>query len=800
MRSLIQDLRYGFRMLAKRPGFTAIAVLALALGIGANTAVFSVIRGVLLRPLPYADPDRLVVLWESNLKSNAPRESTSAPNFLDWRAQNQSFVDMAAAGGGSAALTEEGEPEILIGTVVTTNYFNLLGVNTVMGRGFSPEDSEQEVIVISDSLWHRRFGSDPTILSRRVRLGGTLRTVIGVMPPGFHDPDVDGPRLSEFWRTVHKADFPRGRRNDNWRVLARLKPGVPFAQGRAEMTAIGQRLALQYPGDNAAWTLETVPLTTAIAGDVRTPLWLLLGSAALLLLIACANVANLCLARSSERRREFAIRSALGGGSARLFRQLITESLALSLLGGVSGLLVGIWTMRAMLALGGAFIPRAEDVRLDPWIMLFAFATACVTGVLFGALPARQAARTDLNESLKAAGRGAVGPGRGRARALLVVSEVGLTLVLLVAAGLLLRSFWQVQAVPLGFEPSRLLTADLRLPGLPGNPALAVRFLGEFASRIERLPGVTAVAAINAAPLSGRGNELSFNIEGRPAPSDSEVQDAFFNAATPGYLNVMGIKLLRGRLLAPSDTAEAPKVGVISDGMVRQYFATEDPLGRRFTYDGTNYYTIVGVVADVHHEGFTTTPKAHVYLPYPQFPLPRMTVTVRASLDPLTLVSAVRGELRAMDKDRPLTGVKTEEALMAESVAPRRFALVLIGVFAGLALLVASIGIYGVISYSVTECTQEFGVRMAMGAMRRDVLGMVLWRGLRLAGAGIAAGAVAALVVTRVMQSFLFGVTAHDAVTFFGVAGIFLAVSLAACLIPARRATRVDPMVALRYE
>jgi putative ABC transport system permease protein len=587
MRSLLQDLRYGFRMLAKRPGYTAVAVLALALGIGANTAVFSVIRGVLLRPLPYTDPDRLVMLWESNLKSNDPREEASAPNFSDWRAQSQSFSDMAAMSLGGVPLTEMGEPEILISGAVTTNYFATLGVSPALGRGFTAEDSDQDVILLSDKLWERKFGRDPQILGRQLRLGTALRTVIGVMPPGYRDPEVDGKPAPEFWRTLHKADLPPGRRVDFLRVIARVKPNYSIEQARAEMTTIGQRLAQQYPNVNAAWTLETVPVAEAISGDVRTPLLLLLGSAALLLLIACANLANLSLARSTERRREFAIRSALGGGSARLFRQLITESLVLSLLGGIAGLLLGIFTVRSMLAIGSAFIPRAADVRLDPWVLLFAFGAACLTGVLFGALPARQAARTDLNESLKAAGRGSVGPGRGRARALLVVSEVGLTLVLLVAAGLLLRSFWRVQAVPLGFEPTRVLTADVRLPGGgPNNPAPTIRFLSEFVSRLERLPGVNAVAAINAAPMSGRGNELSFNIEGRPAPSGNEVQDAFVNMATPGYFGVMGIRLLRGRLLTSADTAEAPGAAVISEGMVRQYFPTEDPLGHRFTLDG----------------------------------------------------------------------------------------------------------------------------------------------------------------------------------------------------------------------
>lgn len=370
----------------------------------------------------------------------------------------------------------------------------------------------------------------------------------------------------------------------------------------------------------------------------------------------------------------------------------------------------------------------------------------------------------------------------------------------MVAGGLLLRSFWAMQAVPLGFEPSRILTADLRLPGSPANPTRSIAFLSEFVNRVERLPGVTGAAAINAAPMSGRGNELSFTIEGRPPVPSSEVQDAFVNAATPGYFNLMGIHLLRGRLLEPADSREAPKVALVSDGMARRYFPSEDPLGHRVTFDGTTYYTIAGVVADVHHEGFTTTPKAHVYVPYPQFPFPRMTVMVRASLDPATLVSAVRAELRALDPNLPLLGVKTEEALMAESVAPRRFALTLLAVFAGLALLVASLGIYGVISYSVTESTQEFGVRMALGAMRGDVLRIVLWRGLSMAAIGIAVGALVSLGIARMLAGFLFGITAHDPVTFTAVAVIFVIVAGAACLAPAWRATRVEPMVALRYE
>jgi putative ABC transport system permease protein len=518
------------------------------------------------------------------------------------------------------------------------------------------------------------------------------------------------------------------------------------------------------------------------------------------LLIACANVANLSLARSTERRQEFAIRAALGGGTGRLFRQLITESLTLGLLGGAVGFLLGIWTTRAMLTLGSSFIPRSSDVRLDPWVMLFATVVACLSGVLFGVLPALQATRIDLNDSLKSAGRGTIAP-RRRARSALVIVEVGLSLLLLVASSLLLRSFWRLQAVSLGFEPSHLLTASVRLPSGadPQSKARTVQFLEELIARIERLPGVTSAAAISGAPMTGAGHN-AFVIEGRPTPPPEVIQDAVVNAITPGYFHTMGIELHSGRCITPSDAGSAPKVAVISDGLARRYFATEDPLGHRLSLDGTTFYSIIGVVGTVHDEGVASVPLPQMYLPHAQVPFQRMAVEVRATLDPLSLASAVRAELTAMDKDRPLSNVTTEEQLISENLGPRRFALWLIGSFAGLALLVASIGIYGVISYTVTESTRELGIRMALGALKSDVLQMVLARGLKLVLIGIAAGTVAALAATRIMASFLFNVSAYDPVTFVAVAGIFVIVALAACLIPARRATNVDPMVALHYE
>ena len=787
------DLRFALRMLAKRPGFTTVAVLALALGIGANTAVFSVIRGVVLRPLPYADPSRLVAVWESNPK--APREPSSPPNLKDWNEQNRCFTGMAGYTLGWSALSESGEPEMLDAAFVTANYFELLGVKPALGRSIASGDQENEVVLLSDQIWNRRFGRDPNILGRKLRLGGTLETVIGVMPPRFHDADFIFRSAAEAWMPLHVSDFGPGRRSDFLRVIARMKPRVTIEQARADMAGVAAHLKLEYPADNSAWSLELHSLDEAISGFASRPLWLLLASAAVLLMIACANVANLSLARSAERRREFAIRAALGGGAARLFRQLITESMVLGLLGGAAGFALGNWAMRAMLVLGGSYIPRAAEVRLDLPVMMFALTTSCITAVLFGVLPARQASRADLNDALKSASRSATS-GRKHARAVLVVVEVALSLVLLVAAGLLMRSFWRIQSVELGFEPSRLLTAGLRLPGTRVQGA---NFLNEFLQRIERLPGVTAAAASAGAPMTAAGHN-AFVIEGRPAQPNDLWQDAILDPVTPGYFRTMGIALRSGRYLTADDSAESPHA-VISEGMARRKFPNEDPVGRRISFDeGKTFWTIAGVVADVHQQGVTTAPKSQVYISHAQMKIMQVVLEIRTSLDPNLLVSAVRAELRAMDPSRPLFDVRTEDALIAADVAPRRFALTLIGLFAGLALLVASIGIYGVISYSVTESTKELGIRMAVGALKSDVLKMVLGRGLKLVLIGIAAGAVAALAATRVIASFLFNVSAYDPVTFVAVAGIFVMVALAACLIPARRATNVDPMVALHYE
>jgi len=805
MRTLLTDLRFGLRMLVKRPGFTTVAVLALALGVGANTAVFSVIRGVLLRPLPYSDPSRLVAIWESNLKASAQREPSSPPNLKDWSEQSRSFTGMAAYTLGWSPLTGSGEAEMLDVGYVTANYFDLLGVEPALGRAILPGDQNASVVLLSDEFWNRRFGRDPHIIGRQLRLTGYLSTVIGVMPPRFHDADFVFRSAAEVWMPLNPANFGPGRRSDFLRVIARVKPGVMIGQARAEITGVAENLKKEYPTDNASWIIELHPLDEAISGYARRALWLLLASAAALLLIACANVANLSLARSSERRREFAIRTALGGGASRLFRQLITESLLLGLLGGTAGFLLGNWAMRAMLALGGSYIPRAQEVRLDVPVLLFALVTSCITAVLFGVLPARQASRADLNDALKSSSRGATA-GRRQARAALVVVEVALSLVLVVAAGLLLRSFWRVQSVELGFEPSRLLTAGVRL--YDDRPR-AANFLDDLLQRIEEMPGVISAAACAGAPMTAAGHN-AFIIEGQARhpgdlqPGDLQQgdlqQDAILDPVTPGYFRTMGIALRSGRYLAAEDSAQSPHA-VISEGLARRNFPNEDPIGHRISFDeGKTFWPIVGVVADVRQQGATTDPKAQVYISYRQHSITRVTLAVRTSLDPHSLISAVRAELRTMDSSLPIYDVRTEEELIEKDIAPRRFALTLIGVFAGLAMLIASIGIYGVISYTVTESTKELGIRMALGALKSDVLKMVLGRGLKLVLIGIAIGALAALAATRVMASFLFNISASDPVTFITVAGIFVMVALAACLIPARRATNVDPMVALHYE
>ncbi len=782
-------------MLRKRPGFATAAVLSLALGLGANTAVFSVLRGVVLRPLPYPDPDRLVAIWESNLKASVKREPTSPFNLRDWAGQSKSFTGMAGYILGWTPFTDLGEAEMLNADYITANYFAVLGVKPALGRLISPGDEDSNVVVLSSELWDRRFRRDPDIIGRQLRLTGALRTVIGVMPPRFRDADFIFRSPAEVWMPLDPSKFGPGRRSDFLRVIARMRPEITLEQARAEMTGIEAHLKAEYPVDNLPWTIEVHPLSAAISGYASPALWLLLASAATLLMIACANVATLSLARSNERRREFAIRAALGGTAANLFRQLLTESVLLGFAGGAAGFLLGNWAVPALMAIGGSYIPRAQEVRFDFSVILFSGVVSSLTAVLFGVLPAREAAKADLTVALNSASRSAT-PGRKSVREALVMAEVALSLVLLIGAVLLLRSFWQVRNVELGFEPSRLLTAGVRLSD---DPARAAALLDDLLRAVDRMPGVTSVAACAGAPMTAAGHN-AFMIEGQSAAPADLSQDAILDPVTPGHFRTMGIALRKGRYLTRDDSAQSPHA-VISETLARRHFPNENPLGRRLSFDqGKTFWPIVGVVADVHQLSATTAPKAQVYVAYRQIPVTRAVLAVRTSLDPKSLISSIRAEVRALDPSVPLYDVRTQEELIENDIGPRRFALTLVGLFSGLALLVASIGIYGVVSYTVTESTKELGIRMALGALRSDVLGMVLRRGLKLAAIGIGAGTLAALASTRLMASFLFNVSAYDPVTFLTVAGIFVMVAVAACLVPARRATNVDPMEALRYE
>ncbi len=802
MAVLLQDLRFAARMLIKSPGFTLVAVITMALGIGANTAIFSIIYGVLLRPLPFKDSSRLVAIWETNPHASVKRESTSVPNFLDWRERSRSFEAMVASAAFIRTLSGTGDPEQIMTGAVGPGFFAFLGVEPVLGRGFSDEDyraDRSRVALISSALWERRFGRDPAVAGRKIRLNSELYTIVGVLPASYRHPEWRGlPSAPEIWFPMALTPNPNQRRGDFLAVMARLRAGVSFEQARADMTAITEQLAREYPGANAAWRAEVAPLQEVLVGEAKRPLWLLLGAVGLLLLIACANVANLLLARSGLRRREFALRAALGGTQTRLFRQSITESLLLSAMGAALGLLIAAFVLDAVPALAGASIPRVQEIAIDANVLLFTFLLACMTGILFGCFPALEASRGALSESLKSGGRTAGAPTRraNRVRSLVIASEIALTLVLLVGAGLLMRSFWRIQSVRLGFEPAGVVTAEVMLPE---GPRSAV-FLNELLDRLERLPGVQAAGATASVPLSGRGEpELAFRIVGRPDPPPDVAQNAVILVASPGYFRAMNIALLRGRMFDERDRAGAADVALINDALARRHFRNENPIGMRLK-SVVGLVEIVGVIGDVRQGNVTAEPKPQVYLAHAQRPWPMMVLAVRGQNEPASLAAAIRSEMRGMDPTKPVSKVRTAREIYNESLSQRRFALLLLGIFAGLALMLAVVGIYGVISCVVTQRTQEFGVRIALGAGRREVLGLVLRYALGIAAVGVGAGVVSALALTRLLSTFLYGVAHTDSLTFLTVVVFFLAVAALAGYLPARRATRIDPIKALRYE
>ena len=801
-----QDIRYGIRVLLKNPGLTFVAVLALALGIGANTAIFSVVNAVLLRPLPYDEPEQLVVVWRINPQRGQTQGASSFLNFADYRAQNSSFDALAAYNSTSSALSGRESPEQVPGVSATADVFKVLRTKPLLGRTFTPEDERPggvPVAVISYGMWQSRFGADPNIIGREIILDGRSKTVIGVLPASFQFQLAD--EQAEYWLPMDPTDDMNKQRGANYlQVLGRLKPGVTLSQADADMKSIAGRLEQQYREDNAGRSVRLVSAHEVMVGELRPTLLVLLGSVAFVLLIACANVANLLLARAAGRGREIAVRVALGASRLRIVRQLLTESLLLSLLGGGLGLLLAIWGIDLLGAVVPADIPRFGEASLDLRVLGFTLGVTLLTGIVFGLAPALSASKLDLNEALKEGGRSASeGRGRNRVRSLLIVSEVGLSLVLLVGAGLLIKSFMHLRNTNPGFDSRRVLTASVSLPSSKYKEDEQIaRFSQQMIERAAQLPGVEAVGAIMPLPFGKNAISISFSVEGRPEPAPGESPVSATRIITPDYLRAMNIPVIRGRAFTEQDSANAPKVILINEALARKHFPGEEAVGQRL-HLGVNDIRgeIVGVVGDVRSHDLSKEDGPEFYVPFQQVPINDFAIVVRTnSDDPASFAPALRSAVQQVDKDQPLYEVRTMTSLIADSVSRQRFSMTLLALFAGLALLLASVGIFSVMSFLVTQRTHEIGIRMALGAQTSDVLKLIVGKGMTLTLIGIVLGVMAALALTRVMSGLLFGVSATDPLTFIGVSLLLAFVALLACYIPARRAAKVDPMVALRYE
>jgi len=805
MDSLSQDIRYGLRVLSKRPAFTAVAVVALALGIGANSAIFSVVNALLLRPLPFRDPDRLVQVWESDVKRGQDTGTVAYPNFADWRDQNDVFEQVVAYSDRTFDLTGAAEPERIQGAIVSPAFFPMLRIKPMLGRVLlAEEDQPNKVfsVVMSERLWQRRFDSDPQIIGQAIDLNSESFTVVGVIA---QVTDLSGmPDETELWIPISHSRGFDNRRGHYLSVMARFKSGVTREQAQANMDTIASGLAARYPDSNTDHGVRLVPLQEQIVGDFRLALLVLLGAVAFVLLIASANVANMLLARAASRQKEIAIRTALGAGRFRLIRQLLTESLLLSALGGAGGLLLALWGVYLLVAFGPANLPRAKEVAIDGRV----FAVSLLTGIIFGLVPALQASRPDLNETLKESGRSTTGSvGHRRVRGLLVVSEIALSLVLLVGAGLLMRSFLKLQAVNPGFNPQNVLTMQISLRG-PNyqKEAPVIAFYDQLLDQIKALPGVQSVATRSHLPVALDEDyaNLSFNIEGQfyePANRPS----AFYNAVSPAYFQTMEIPVLKGRSFDEHDVIKAQTVIIINETLAQRYFLGEDPIARRMTLNDVNpneedWATVVGIVKDTKPRELDREPVAEMYVPFAQQPRSSMVLMIRTTNKPEGLVAAVRREVQTLDKNQLVHSIRPLESVMSEAVATPRFRTLLLGVFAVVALILAMVGVYGVMSYTVTQRTHEIGIRVALGAQGSDVLKLVIGHGMALAFAGIGIGLAASVALTRVISKLLFGVKATDPVTFVVIALLLTSVALLASYLPARRAAKVDPMVALRYE
>jgi len=805
---LWQDLRYGMRSLARNPGFTAVAVLTLAIGIGANTAIFSLVNSVLLRPLPFPEPQRLVMLWgtAANAVRNQPFSETT---FLDYQEQNRTFERMATFGAAGSTLTGTAEPERIATASVSPDFFDVLKVHALLGRCFRPEDGQPgktNVVVLTHGTWQRRYGSDPGIVGRQISMNMQPYSVIGVLPPTFEFsiPGYFQPKELYVPASLKRDEAQRG--NSHLRVLARIKPGASPQQAQADLDLIARRLEAQYPQVLRGQRVRLITLQDQISGGVRKLLWILLAAVSLVLLIACANVANLQLARASARQKEIAIRAAMGAGRRRVIGQLLTESLLLAAVGGVLGLGLAWGGLHALTTLAPADLPMAQGQGMDWVVLAYSLGLSLLAGILFGLAPAVQSSASALSDALKQFGRSSgESHAGGRLRSLLMVAEVALSLVLLAGAGLLIRSFVELLNVKRGFDAKNVLTLPMTLPHYAyAKEAGQVAFYRRALERMAALPGVQAVGAIDDLPLTSDRDASGLTVEGRQALSVSNLPVVELRSVTPDYFRTMGIPLLAGRAFSETDTASSPPVILLNQEAARRIFPNQNPLGQRVTFGVPTaqsvWMTIAGIVADVRDLTLDAQAGMEVYQPYQQSTLPYMNLVVRTASEPASLAATVRAEFHALNKDLPVFQARPMETVLAASIAQQRFDMLMLSLFAAVALALAGVGIYGVVSYSVAQRTSEIGLRMALGAAQSQVLKLVISRSLMLTAAGVAAGLVASTILTGFLSTMLYGVRPIDPLTFAGVALVLAAVAVLASYVPACRAMRVDPMTALRNE
>jgi putative ABC transport system permease protein len=810
MRTLFRDLRYAIRMLVNTPTFTAAAVLSIALGIGANTAVFSVVNAVLLKSLPYRDPESLVLVWGTGNEDGSlqDRNQVSATDVADFRTQNSSFEEVATYSGWFPIMSGDGNAERIPAIQVGDGYFKVMRGTPILGRVFTPEEQEDGkdfVIVLGYGLWQRRFGGDPSIVNKQVLLNSRLYTIVGVMGPDF--PALPSTLVSpegQFYRPVAENYDDSSRSARHLRAIARLKSNATVAQAQADMTVIAQRLEQQHPQTNRGRGVHVTSITDDTVGGASRALWMIFGAVGFVLLVACANVANLLLARATARQREFTIRSAIGAGRGQLIRQLLTESLLLSFVGGVLGLLIAIWGTGLIEKVGSKINPIFNGFHIDLRVLAFTFGLTVLSGLIFGVAPALQMSKPNLSESLKETGRGASVKGN-RLRGALVIAEVAMTLVLLVGAGLLVRTLTRLGQVDKGFNSQNILTMNIGLPSLKyPKPENVIAFYRQAMERMAAVPGVQAAGITSVLPLSDNFDGRGLVVEDYPKPRGEEISVDLY-VVTPGYMRAMEIPLRKGRALAEQDNVDAMKVALINQTMADQLWPHQDPVGKRIRFPGSDdkpqpWRTIVGVVSDVSQYALDQKPPMQIYLPHEQFPTSLNTIVVKTVDKPEQMTAAVRSAILSVDNEQAVFNVATLQELQSNSILLRSFFALLLITFASLALILAMVGIYGVMSYTVTQRTQEIGIRMALGADRRNVLRLVLGSGLRMTVGGIAVGLFAAFALTRLLAKIVYGVSTTDPITFATITSVVLVVALFACYMPARRATKVDPLLALRYK